>query len=62
MSDDKRDLSQINAYVPASIKQEFKLECLKAGTTMSDVIQELVSDWLKKRQGSQTKTKGKGSR
>jgi len=62
MSEDKRDLSQINAYVPTSIKQEFKLECLKAGTTMSDVIQELVGDWLKKRQSNQTKTKGKGSR
>ncbi len=62
MADDKRDLSQINAYVPTSIKQEFKLECLKAGTTMSDVIQELVSDWLKKRQSSQSKAKGKGNK
>jgi hypothetical protein len=49
MADEKRNLSQINAYVAAEIKQEFKLECLKAGKTMSDVIEELVSDWLKKR-------------
>jgi hypothetical protein len=49
MKDIKRDLSQINAYVPAKVKQEFKLECLKAGKTMSDVIEELVGDWLKKR-------------
>jgi uncharacterized protein YbaP (TraB family) len=47
--EDKRKLSQINAYVPVDIKQEFKLECLKAGKTMSDVIEELVADWLKKR-------------
>lgn len=49
MADDKRDLSQINAYVPTQIKQEFKLECLKAGKTMSDVIEELVGAWLKTR-------------
>jgi len=49
MSDDKRNLSQINAYVSSEIKQEFKLECLKAGKTMSDVVEELVSDWLNKR-------------
>jgi hypothetical protein len=49
MSDDKRNLTQINAYVPSEIKQEFKLECLKAGKTMSDVIEELVSGWLEKR-------------
>ncbi len=49
MADEKRNLSQINAYVPVEVKQEFKLECLKAGKTMSDVIEELVGDWLKKR-------------
>jgi uncharacterized protein YbaP (TraB family) len=49
MTDEKRDLSQINAYVPVAIKQEFKLECLKAGKTMSDVIEELVTNWLKER-------------
>jgi predicted DNA-binding protein (UPF0278 family) len=49
MADERRNLSQINAYVPTEIKQEFKLECLKAGKTMSDVIEELVADWLKKR-------------
>ncbi len=53
MTDDKRNLSQINAYVPTEIKQEFKLECLKAGKTMSDVIEELVGGWLKKRKESQ---------
>ncbi len=53
MTDDKRDLSQINAYVPTQVKQEFKLECLKAGKTMSDVIEELVAGWLKKRKESQ---------
>ena len=49
MADDKRDLSQINAYIPTQMKQEFKLESLKAGRTMSEVIEELVGDWLKKR-------------
>jgi hypothetical protein len=53
MNDDKRKLSQINAYVPSEIKKEFKLECLKAGKSMSDVISELVSDWLGKRSESQ---------
>ena len=62
MTDDKRDLSQINAYVPVGIKHEFKIECLKAGKTMSEVVEELVSEWLKKRQSSQTKTKGKGNK
>jgi hypothetical protein len=62
MADDKRDLSQINAYVPVAIKHEFKLECLKAGKTMSEVVEELVSEWLKKRQSSQTKTKGRGNK
>jgi hypothetical protein len=62
MTDDKRDLSQINAYVPVEIKHEFKIECLKAGKTMSEVVEELVSEWLKKRQSSQTKTKGKGNK
>ena len=65
MPDDKRDLAQINAYVPAEMKKEFKLECLKAGTTMSDVITDLVSDWLESRQQSpapepNTGAKGKG--
>jgi len=45
----KRDLVQINAYIPTQMKQEFKLESLKAGKTMSEVIEELVGDWLKKR-------------
>jgi uncharacterized protein YbaP (TraB family) len=48
MTEEKR-LTQINAYVPAEIKQEFKLECLKAGKTMSDVIEELVRSWLDQR-------------
>lgn len=46
---DKRDLSQINAYIPTQMKQEFKLESLKAGRSMSEVIEELVGGWLKKR-------------
>jgi hypothetical protein len=50
---DKRDLSQINAYIPTQMKQEFKLESLKAGKTMSEVIEELVGGWLKKRYESQ---------
>ncbi len=49
MADEKRNLSQINAYVPAEVKQEFKLECLKAGKTMSDVIEELVREWIDER-------------
>jgi hypothetical protein len=53
MTDDKRNLSQINAYVPSKVKQEFKLECLKAGKTMSDVIEELVAGWLKDRKETQ---------
>jgi hypothetical protein len=46
---EKRDLVQLNAYIPAQMKQEFKLESLKAGKTMSDVIEELVGGWLQKR-------------
>jgi hypothetical protein len=53
MTDDKRNVSQINAYVPSKVKQEFKLECLKAGKTMSDVIEELVAGWLKDRKETQ---------
>jgi hypothetical protein len=49
MADEKRNLSQINAYVPVEVKQEFKLECLKAGKTMSDVIEELVREWIDER-------------
>jgi hypothetical protein len=46
---EKRDLVQINAYIPTQMKQEFKLESLKAGKTMSEVIEELVGEWLRKR-------------
>lgn len=49
---EKRDLAQINAYIPSQMKQEFKLESLKAGKTMSEVIEELVGGWLQKRRES----------
>jgi hypothetical protein len=50
---EKRDLSQINAYIPTQMKKDFKLESLKAGMTMSEVIEELVGGWLKKRKDLQ---------
>lgn len=50
---EKRDLVQINAYIPTQMKQEFKLESLKAGRTMSEVIEELVGTWIKKRKEAQ---------
>ena len=56
MDDDKKNLTQINAYVPTEIKQEFKLECLKAGKTMSDVVEMLVTAWIKE-QTTRVKTK-----
>jgi antitoxin component of RelBE/YafQ-DinJ toxin-antitoxin module len=57
MDNEKKPLTQINAYVPTEIKQEFKLECLKAGKTMSDVVEMLVTTWIKEQH---TRAKAKG--
>ena len=43
---------KLTAYVPRTLHINFKVHLVRQGREMSDVIAELVTDWLK-RQGAQ---------
>ncbi|MEO0967150.1 MAG: plasmid partition protein ParG [Cyanobacteria bacterium J06639_18] len=38
----------IKAYLDSDLHKEFKVECVKRDLHMSDVIAELIKEWLKK--------------
>lgn len=45
------DYSQVCAYIPKQLALQFKAACTLEQTNQSTVIEELVADWLAKREG-----------
>ena len=45
---DNPDYQQVAVQVPRDIARQFKAACSLEGVTMSEVFEELVTEWLKK--------------
>jgi hypothetical protein len=40
-------MTELSLYIDKDIKLEFKLACTKQGKPMSEVVSELIKEWLK---------------
>ncbi|MGD2182720.1 plasmid partition protein ParG [Lusitaniella coriacea] len=41
-----KGMVELNGYIPKETKREFKLACTAIDRTMSNVLTELVENWL----------------
>jgi Ribbon-helix-helix protein, copG family len=54
MTDRRRsdDYKQVSGYVPVELAREFKSICAREGLSQSDVLEEMLYEWVAKRGGS----------
>ncbi|HEY9692226.1 MAG TPA: plasmid partition protein ParG [Oculatellaceae cyanobacterium] len=41
----------MHVVIPSDLKKQFKAACVMEGVNMSDVVVELLKDWMEKRKG-----------
>lgn len=63
MTDKKRsdDYKQIGGYVPVEMAQEFKSICAREGLSQSEVLKEIIYEWLAQRTTSSPSNPGQAN-
>lgn len=59
------NMAELSTYIDKELKLRFKLACTAAERSMSDVVTELVEEWLEQQNeswGTSTQAKGKESK
>lgn len=56
------DMAEINGYIPKELKRKFKTTCAAVERSMSDVLIDLIEDWIAEQeaQNNPPAEKGKG--
>jgi RNase H-fold protein (predicted Holliday junction resolvase) len=49
--------SEVTGYVPKELKKEFKITCADEERSMSDVLTEIIGDWVKEKKEKKKKDK-----
>lgn len=54
------NMTELSSYVDKDLKLRFKLACTAQQKTMSEVITELIEEWLEENENPSPALKGKG--
>jgi hypothetical protein len=54
------DMAEINGYIPKELKRKFKTTCAAAERSMSDVLIDLIEDWIAEQEAQNNPPAGKG--
>lgn len=54
------DMAEINGYIPKELKRKFKTTCAAVERSMSDVLIDLIEDWIAEQETQNNPSAGKG--
>jgi hypothetical protein len=60
MTEEKEKIVALRAFVPESLRNDFKSVCAKEGKNMSDVLTEFIESYVKERSPASGTIGGKG--
>ncbi len=53
-------MAEINGYIPKELKRKFKTTCAAVERSMSDVLIDLIEDWIAEQEAQNNPPAGKG--